>query len=104
MNRPTPYEALAAALAEVVRDAVADAIATMADQPNTQETAFVGVSEAARRLNLGETTTKREIAAGRLRSVLLGRRRLVPVNAIAEFAQGLGTDSKDHDRPPGEAS
>jgi len=105
VNRPTPYEALAEALAEVVRDAVADAIARMADHPSmADETAFVGVPEAARRLNLGETTTKREIAAGRLRSVLLGRRRLVPVDAIAEFAQALAADGQRNDEPSGEAS
>jgi excisionase family DNA binding protein len=105
MNRPSPYEALAEALADVVRDAVADAIARLADHPTlSDETAFVAVPEAARRLNLGETTTKREIAAGRLRSVLLGRRRLVPVDAIAEFAQALAKDGKQPDQANGEAS
>ena len=88
MSRPTPYEALAEALSDLVRDAVAEAIARI-DHPSSDKSAFVGIAEAARRLNLGETTTKREIAAGRLRSVLVGRRRLVPVAAIADFAEGL---------------
>jgi excisionase family DNA binding protein len=89
MSRPTSYELLATALAEVVQDAVAEALARMAGPANSEETALIGVPEAARRLNLGETTTKREIAAGRLRSVLVGHLRLVPVDAIAEFADRL---------------
>jgi excisionase family DNA binding protein len=71
----------------------------MAGPANSEETALIGVPEAARRLNLGETTTKREIAAGRLRSVLVGRRRLVPVDAIAEFADRL-TSVVNGARPP----
>jgi excisionase family DNA binding protein len=94
MSRPTSYELLAAALAEVVQDAVAEALTRMAGPANSEETALIGVPEAARRLNLDETTTKREIATGRLRSVLVGRRRLVPVDAIAEFADRLtGADN-----------
>jgi excisionase family DNA binding protein len=89
MSRSTPSEALAEALADVVRDAVANALSVTADYTDAEVTAMVGVAETARRLNLGETTTKREIAARRLRSVLVGRRRLVPVDAIAEFTESL---------------
>ena len=53
------HQLSAAALAEVVRDAVAEALARMAGPATPQETALIGVPEAARRLNLGETTTKR---------------------------------------------
>lgn len=45
----------------------------------------VPVHEAARRLSLAERTAWREIAAGRLRSFKIGRRRLVAVTELAAF-------------------
>lgn len=97
ISGPNPYEALAEAFAEIVRDAVAEAVGRLGKQAGAEDSALVGVPEAARRLNLGETTTKREIAAGRLRSVLVGRRRLVPVDAISEFAQRLTPEARNND-------
>ena len=97
IRTPNPYEALAEAFAEIVREAVAEAVGRIGKQGGVEENALVGVPEAARRLNLGETTTKREIAAGRSRSVLVGRRRLVPVDAITEFAQRLTPEARNND-------
>jgi excisionase family DNA binding protein len=97
ISGPNPYEALAEAFAEIVRDAVAEAVGRLGKQAGAEDSALVGVPEAARRLNLGATTTKREIAAGRLRSVLVGRRRLVPVDAITEFAQRLTPEAPNND-------
>jgi excisionase family DNA binding protein len=97
ISGPNPYEALAEAFAEIVRDAVAEAVGRLGKQAGAEDSALVGVPEAARRLNLGATTTKREIAAGRLRSVLVGRRRLVPVEAITEFAQRLTPEAPNND-------
>ncbi|MCW2652674.1 MAG: ethanolamine utilization protein EutA [Mycobacterium sp.] len=41
------------------------------------------------RLKLGRSTVFAELASGRLRSVKVGRRRLVPESAIADFIAGL---------------
>jgi excisionase family DNA binding protein len=103
-SRPSPYESLAEALAEILREAVTEAVSRVGKQSGSEENALVGVPEAARRLNLGETTTKREIAAGRLRSVLVGRRRLVPVDAITEFAQRLTPEETAGNNDSGTAS
>lgn len=86
-----PCRALADALADVVRQAVAEALGGV--MPTRDESALVGIGEASRRLGLGGTTVKREIAAGRLRSVLVGRRRLIPVDAIADYTARLAQPS-----------
>ena len=50
---------------------------------------LVSIPEAARRLSVGRTTAYAMISAGRLRTVTVGRRRLVPVAALAEFVAEL---------------
>lgn len=52
---------------------------------------FVSVPEAAKVIGLGETKTKELVRSGQLRTVKVGRRRLVPVAAIAELARALET-------------
>lgn len=54
---------------------------------------LIAVSEAARRLGLGRTTVYAEIAAGRLRTVKAGRRRLVPVAALDEYVALLDSEA-----------
>lgn len=89
-----PYAALAAALGDVVRKAVEEALSKAGTVGAEGDTSTLcSVADAAHRLGLGTTTVKRLIAAGRLRSVLVGRRRLVPVDAIAEYAGALSEAS-----------
>ncbi len=51
------------------------------------------IAEAADRLSLGRTTVYSEIAAGRLRSVTVGRARRVPVDALEEYVASLRDSS-----------
>lgn len=53
--------------------------------------ALLTVTEAARQLGIGRTTTFSLIRTGELRSVSVGRRRLVPSDAIAELVARLST-------------
>lgn len=46
---------------------------------------LLDVDETASTLGLGRTSVYGEIAAGRLRSIRVGRRRLIPAAAIAEY-------------------
>lgn len=46
---------------------------------------MVSLPEAARRVGLGLSKTKYLVAQQEIRSVLIGKRRLVPVAAIQEF-------------------
>lgn len=50
---------------------------------------LITVEEAARRLAIGRTVAFELIAAGRLRSVKVGRLRRVPVEAVVEFVESL---------------
>ena len=47
---------------------------------------LLSVDQAAQALGIGRTALYSEIGAGRIRSVKVGRRRLVPSSAISEVA------------------
>lgn len=49
--------------------------------------------DAANALGLGRTKTFEEVAAGRLRTVRVGRRRLVPVDALHEYVSQLEAEA-----------
>ena len=58
---------------------------------------LVGLSDAARRMGLGLSTLKVLVQRADLRSIRVGKRRLVPVAAIEEFvarhlADGAGEE------------
>jgi excisionase family DNA binding protein len=46
---------------------------------------LLSVEESTKRLGLGRTRLYQEIGSGRLASVRVGRRRLIPEDAIEEF-------------------
>jgi excisionase family DNA binding protein len=51
---------------------------------------LLAIDEASTMLGLGRSRLYAEISSGRLRSVVVGRRRLVPASAIAEFIAAAG--------------
>jgi len=51
---------------------------------------LMSIEQAARALGIGRTALYSEIGAGRIRSIKVGRRRLVPSSAISEVASGQG--------------
>ena len=54
---------------------------------------LLSIDEAASALGLGRTALYGEIAAGRLRSLTVGRRRLVPAGSIAKFIAERAADA-----------
>jgi excisionase family DNA binding protein len=83
-----PVDRLAAALADVIAAAVAEALSSQV--PTTSDsTSLLDVAAAARQLSLGTTTVKKMVAAGQLRSVTVGRRRLIPAAALDEYTARL---------------
>lgn len=71
-------DALAAALLAAVADA-----APAADAPDR----LLSVAEAADALGVGCSRLYDEISSGRLRSIRVGRRRLIPAGAIREYVE-----------------
>jgi len=53
---------------------------------------LLSVREACRLLGLSRTTLYEKMSSGRLRSVTVGRRRLIPREAIDDFVAGLPAD------------
>ena len=86
---------LAPALVPVLLPVVLDALRQVPASSGTTapERALLTVTEAARRLGIGRTTTFALIGDGTLRSVTVGRRRLVPRWAIDEYVASL-TEAK----------
>jgi excisionase family DNA binding protein len=71
------------ALRELVRAEVRAELA--AQRANPSPPRLLSVAEAADALGLSRALLYRELSAGRLRTVHIGRRRLVPEAAIADY-------------------
>ncbi len=80
---------LTAAVTELVA-ALRDEIATERRPTERQPDHLLSIEQAARALGIGRTALYSEIGAGRIRSVKVGRRRLIPSSAISEVASGDG--------------
>jgi excisionase family DNA binding protein len=78
---------LEAAVAELVA-AIRDEIAT--ERPAAAPERLLDVDETASALGIGRSKVYGEIAAGRLRSLTVGRRRLIAASAVADFIQHAG--------------
>ena len=75
---------LTLALAELV-EALREELRQEAQAGPRTPDRLLDVDEAAATLGIGRSALYGEIAAGRLHSVKVGRRRLVPAAAVAEF-------------------
>jgi excisionase family DNA binding protein len=77
---------LDAAIRELV-EAIAEAARMEAAASPATPDRLYSVAEAADALGLGRSALYAELGAGRLRSFRIGRRRLIPAAAVAEFIQ-----------------
>jgi excisionase family DNA binding protein len=78
---------LQAAVMELV-GALRDEIAAEARPSEREPDRLLSIDQAARAMGIGRTALYSEIAARRIRSVKVGRRRLIPSSAISEVASG----------------
>ena len=80
---------LAAAVAELAA-ALGEELAADATAPAPDR--LLSVTEAADMLGIGRSATYQAISAGRLHSVRVGRRRLIPAGSVSAFIRdGDGT-------------
>lgn len=75
---------LTAAIAELAA-ALREELRTEAEAGPRAPDRLLSIDEAAATLGLGRSRLYVEIGAGRLRSISVGRRRLIPSTAIAEY-------------------
>jgi len=78
---------LTTAVTELVA-ALRDEIATQRRPSEREPDRLRSIDQAARALGIGRTALYSEIGAGRIRSIKVGRRRLIPSSAISEVASG----------------
>lgn len=62
---------------------------------SSPEKLLLTTSEAAERLGIGRTTLYELIRAGKLRTIKIGRRRLIPATAIPKMIATLIEESED---------
>ena len=79
----TRMEAALAELAAALRAEVRDELDNRADGPPE----LLSIATAAKRLGIGRTALYDAIGRGELRSLRIGRRRLVPADALAELTR-----------------
>ena len=83
-----PLEAFVDVLAQRVADEV---LARLAERDALQATSSTSnalrMDEAGRRLGLSEREVQRQVLKGTLRSVKVGRVRLIPLSALDEFLE-----------------
>lgn len=77
---------LAAAMSALV-EALREELRAEAEVGPRTPDRLLSIPEAAAALSVGRTMIYSELAAGRLRSVKAGRRRLVPSSAITQYVQ-----------------
>ena len=78
----TRLEAALAELANAIRDEVLAELQLDGGPPE-----LLSIDEASRRLGIGRTAAYDAIGRGDLRSVKIGRRRLIPADALTELGQ-----------------
>lgn len=79
----TPDDAIRSAVHDLV-DALCAAVRQARAAPAPVDR-LLGVDEAAAMLGIGRTALYGELASGRLPSIKVGRRRLVPASAVQRF-------------------
>jgi excisionase family DNA binding protein len=82
---PIDHEAAIRAATDALAEAILAAVRAEAAPHNAEPEQLLSIDRAAALAGVGRTTIYSEIGAGRLRSVKVGRRRLVPVSAIEEL-------------------
>jgi excisionase family DNA binding protein len=71
-------------LVAVLRDEIASGVGAWERSPDR----LLSIEQAAEALGIGRTALYSEIGAGRIRTIKVGRRRLIPSSAISEVASG----------------
>jgi excisionase family DNA binding protein len=104
---------MSARLDAAVAELVAALRAEMAIAPSSAAPELLDVSEAARRAGIGRTLMYGLIRRGTVRSVRMGRRRLIPADALDVLATNEGAtvgrgsalevDRRDRSTPPAAA-
>lgn len=82
--RPNTSDRLSLAVAELV-EALREELRTEADAARRAPDRLYSIPEAAAALGLGRSLLYGELASGKLASVRIGRRRLIPAASVAAY-------------------
>jgi excisionase family DNA binding protein len=81
---------MSARIEAAVAELVAALLAELEPPAKPGPDRLLSVDEACAALGLGRSRVYGEMGAGRLRTIKVGRRRLVPAAAVAEFIASAG--------------
>jgi excisionase family DNA binding protein len=81
------HEAAIRAATDALAEAILAAVSAEAVTYDVEPEQLLSIDRAAALVGVGRTTIYAAIGAGRLRSIKVGRRRLVPASAVAELAE-----------------
>ena len=89
---PPGHEAIVRAAVEGLIDALLTAIRAEVGSAASAPVRLLSIGEGAAALGIGRTTLYAELASGHVHSIKVGRRRLIPTSAIANYidARTLG--------------
>jgi excisionase family DNA binding protein len=88
---PNDYEAAIRAAADALADAILATVCAVAVSHEAGPEQLLSIDQAAVLTGVGRTTVYAAIGDGRIRSIKVGRRRLVPASAISDL---LSSESK----------
>jgi excisionase family DNA binding protein len=83
-------DAAVAELAAAIRQEVRDELRSGDGPP-----VLLSVDQAAQRTGIGRTSIYQAMASGQLRSLRIGRRRLIAVDALADLIHNSGTPGEE---------
>lgn len=84
------HEAAVRAATEALVGAILAAVRAEATSSEGAPDRLLSIDQASAALNLGRSAIYSELGAGRLRSLKVGRRRLIPSGAIRQYIEAAG--------------
>lgn len=85
-GHPRTADRLSVALSDLIEAIRAE---VRSDDAPTPPARLLSIDDAAKTLGIGRTIVYSEMAAGRLASVKVGRRRLIPASAISAYIEAI---------------
>jgi excisionase family DNA binding protein len=96
-SRPEAHAALADELCAAVVAIVRRELSAIAGSDQSVPVRLLAVDDVADRLGVGRSRLYQELSAGRIQSIKVGRRRLIPESALYEYVRSMDATGHEQD-------